>query len=836
MIRLAIGTLRRHRGSYLGTFVAAVLAIALLAGGGVLLASVLTAKPPADRFAAAPIVVSAPREVSVTTKTLKKDKVKTKVKTERLTGAGTLPANLPERLRGVPGVSDVIADHAFPVRATTADGSPLRGRDDAPVVGHGWASAPVTPYTLTSGRPPGPGEAVVDGDLARRAGDTLTVTTKTGVRTLRIVGIAEPAGSDALPAQGALFLADADVAAVSGLSGPTAVAVLTATDADVAAVERALRAVVGNADVRTGDDRVRADLPGALPDYIGPISIFGFVIGITAFAAVFVLTGTVTLSVRQRLRELALLRTIGATPRQLRRLLGLESIALAMLAALPGAPLGLVVAELVAERFRDLGTVPAQFEVGAYPAVLIAAAFVGVVVTYVGARIAGRRAVRIAPTQALTETATAPTGGLAVRIPVAVVTTAGAIALLTFVPLGGPFGMGMSFLSTALVLCAIAALGPLLVRPLTGLVSRVLGVGGASGWLAGQLARAEARRVSAVAVPLVLMFAINAVMLLNSTLLTDLAADEQTARTAPATAQVSAPTGLPLATVDRIAALPGVTGAAATLPTRVVVEQGGKPEDYAAQGLRIAGAEPALDLAVEEGALGGSDSLAASSYVADQYGWHVGDRIPVWMADGHRVTLRLTAIYQRARGFGELVVPADLVAAHDPVGLASVVGLRYEGDVADRLRADFPGVRVTPTATAAPAGDAANQQGGWELLVVISLGFTAVAVVNTFAIAISGRRRELADLRLAGATTGQVQRLLDREALITVSVGLVLGAVVTGLVVGRFSLAQDGTFRVFVDAVTYLGMLGGVGALGLIAGALPGRILLGRPGPAVADV
>ena len=60
--------------------------------------------------------------------------------------------------------------------------------------------------------------------------------------------------------------------------------------------------------------------------------------------------------------------------------------------------------------------------------------------------------------------------------------------------------------------------------------------------------------------------------------------------------------------------------------------------------------------------------------------------------------------------------------------------------------------------------------------------------------------------------------------------------VVTGLVVGRFSIAQDGTFRVFVDAATYLGMLGGVGALGLLAGALPGRLLLRRSGPALADV
>src|SRR5262249_49331520 len=151
-----------------------------------------------------------------------------------------------------------------------------------------------------------------------------------------------PDGRDGLPAQGALFVADGEVTPISGLAGPTAIGIFPTPGADLPALRTALQSLAGDADVLAGADRVRADLPGALPDYIAPISIFGFVIGITAFAAVFVLTGTVTLHVRQRLRDLALLRTVGATPGQLRRLLGLESVVLAGLAALPGLPLGLV--------------------------------------------------------------------------------------------------------------------------------------------------------------------------------------------------------------------------------------------------------------------------------------------------------------------------------------------------------------------------------------------------------------------------------------------------------------------------------------------------------------
>ncbi|WP_328417568.1 ABC transporter permease [Micromonospora sp. NBC_00389] len=844
MIRLALGTLRQHRGAYAGTFFAALLAVALLAGGGLLLASVLTAKPPANRFAAAPIVVSGDRDVTlemVTTKQKKdKVKVKRKVKSERLTGAASLPADLAGRLGNLPGVAAAVADVAFPVQTGTPDGRPLRGADDAPVIGHGWASAPLTPYSLRTGEAPGPGQVVIDADLANRSGTTaggrLVVTTKTGVRTMLVSGVAAPAGRDGLPAQGALFFADSEVASVSGLPGPTAVAVLARPGTDPVALRDAVEGVAGKAPVLTGADRVRADLPGALPDYIGPISIFGFVIGITAFSAVFVLTGTVTLGVRQRLRELALLRTAGATPGQLRRLLGVESLLLAGVAALPGAPLGVVFAHVVAARFRELGAVPAQFVVQTNVIVLLAAAVAGMLVTFVGARIAGRRAVRIAPTQALAETANAPTGGLVLRTAVAVVTTAGAIALLIFVPLDGPLGMGMSFMSSALLLCTVAALGPVLVRVLTAPVSRLVGAGGATGWLAGLVTRAEPRRVAAVAVPLVLMFAINATMLLNSALLDELTAQEQAERTAAATAQVTAPGGLPLGVVERLTALDGVTGAAATLPTRAIVEQGGKPEDYATQGLLVAGTEAVLDLDLRAGTLPGTGTFAASEYVTGQYGWRVGDDVQIWLADGHQVQLRLAGVYARARGFGDLTLPADLVAAHDPRGLVSTVGLRYRGDVPDRIAASWPGLRLTPTLGAAPAGDAQNQQGAWELMVVISLGFTAIAVVNTFAIATAARRREFAGLRLAGATTGQLHRLVGREATITVTVGLVLGILVTAIVVGAFSTAQDGTLRVFVDAGTYAGMLGGVAALGLVAGAVPARVLLRRRSlPALSD-
>jgi putative ABC transport system permease protein len=299
-------------------------------------------------------------------------------------------------------------------------------------------------------------------------------------------------------------------------------------------------------------------------------------------------------------------------------------------------------------------------------------------------------------------------------------------------------------------------------------------------------------------------------------------ADQQAARTAPATVQVAATNapGLPLATAERVAALPSVTGSALTVGTRIVVDQEGKPEDYPAQGLRLSG-ESALDLGVTAGRLDdlAADSVAVSGPLAGQRNWRIGDRPTFWLADGTRATLTVVAVFEHWRGFGDLVVDAELVAAHDPRGLVGAVYLRGEPDLAG-----FPMLGAAGPGTA----EVRNQQAAWELMVAISLGFTAIAVVNTFAIATGARRREFAGLRLTGATARQLHRLLDREALITVAVALVLGCLISGVVVGTFSVAQDGRWRLFVDPLRYLGMVAGVGLLGLVAGAVPGRLVVRR--------
>ncbi|GIL31796.1 ABC transporter permease [Actinocatenispora comari] len=827
MRTLAFASVRHRLGGFVGSLLAVLLTVGLLTVSGLLMFSALTAGPGPDRFAAATAVVAKQRSVTLRTVTHKKDKTKVKSKTKPLTGAAVLPAGLARRLAGTEGVAGTVADTAFPVDLAVA-GRPVRGPHGSAVVAHGWSSAALTPYRLRAGTAPARGGVVLDASFGARPGERVTVATKTGTHRLRVTGIAAPRGADALANQGAVFVADDAVAALSGLAGPTAVAVRAAPGVSADTLARRLgHRVPHGLSVFTGDERIAADLPGATISYVGAVSVFGIMLGVTGFTAVFVLVGAISLVARRRLRELALLRTVGATPAQLRRLLGAETALVALLAGVPGAVCGALAADAVAQRFRDAGVVPAQFPVRINVGVLLAAVAAGIAISVLSGALAARRATTIAPTEALRETVTAPAGGIAVRIVAAVVTAAGAAGVLVFVPLRSNLGIGMSFVAAALLMCAVAAAGPLLARLLGAALGAVFGRGGATGRLAAATTRTQARRVAAVALPLALMVAITVTLLGTSTLTGQVAQHQQAQRSAGADWQLAQRTGsgVPLGVAERLAGLPGATGVAATLPSTIMIDDHGKPEHHSAQGLYSAGT-PALRLGVTAGRLG--TGMAVGADLAAGQGWHVGDRVRIWLADASTASLRIDAVYQRVAGFGEVVLPAKLVAAHDPRGLVGAMYLRGDAGLAATVTHRYPQLTVIAAQRTVAVPGIETQQAAFDALTVILLGFIAISVANTFAMAALGRRREFADLRLAGATARQVHTLAVRETLIAVCLGLLLGCAVTAAVVGAYGLAQDARWHLVVDPAGYAAVIGGTGLLGLVAGIVPTRLLVRR--------
>ena len=233
--------------------------------------------------------------------------------------------------------------------------------------------------------------------------------------------------------------------------------------------------------------------------------------------------------------------------------------------------------------------------------------------------------------------------------------------------------------------------------------------------------------------------------------------------------------GIPHAVHDAAKALPGVRDVTAVKRTTVVMPVWNLDtslQSLAAQG--VSGVSAAtLDPKVTAGSLAGLDepgTVALSAMVA--HDTKVGDVRQLWLGDGTQVTLRVVALYERGFGFGDVLLPRDLVAAHAATALDDYVLVDGGADLSS-LTSQFAGVHI---ASADDYGRALSEQVRHDnlmgLIAVLAIaGFILVGVVTTLAVATASRRRELMLLRLVGATREQLMRALRLETAIVLGTG-----------------------------------------------------------------
>ena len=847
MARLAWAALRARKGIFVGTFIAATLAIAIIASSGLLMESALRGHSDASRFAGADAVITADRNVTIQFEKGAKHKLKSKSKTLK-EGAPALPADLAEQIGKISGVKDAIPDWSFYAQPIDLAGKPVLGRYGSTTLGHGWSSAILTPFALLEGHAPSPGEVVLDEDLADKAGAALNgeirITTSQGVEVFHLSGIVAPQKPAGQLDQGSLFFSTEDVARLASPT-PSAIGVLAEPGADRAALAEALRNNSGGAEIYMGRARGKAESPMGQTSYLGAVSLLGITGAVTVFAAIFVIAGTVSFSVRQRLRELALLRTIGATPNQLRKMLGQETLILTLMASVVGSPVGWWLSLFLKERLVGLGVIPAQFELRFSLLPFAAALVAGLLVTQAAAWLAARRSSQIAPTQALRETVDDKHALSPIKLALGLIFIAGGLAVLLFGPLGGGdgTGIGMGFIACMLFLIGATLLGPLLVKTIGGLIGLLIRkAGGVTGDLAASNTSIRADRIAGIALPLALLVALNGTMLLSSKLFDDISADQRKARLATdyeITAQGTP--GLPLSMISDIRALPGVEAVTATIPVSVMIREGGKLRTYQGQGLASeGGSSPTIELGVQSGELNvlADDAVAVSAELAQSQRWGLGDKIEMWLSDGVKAKLRIVAVYGLSRGLGDMLLPGKLAEAHGRNGMAGAMYVQsalgsvgaLTSEALAGLRQQWPMVGVINQEESALKSSSAvsSQQAAFDLLVGITILFTAIAVFNTFAIATSTRASEFADLRLAGTTFGQIRRMLRWESLVITILGVLIGCVIMHVILGILGLAQDGEWHWTIDVRTYISLLAGAVLLGLLANILPARQTIQR--------
>ena len=358
-------------------------------------------------------------------------------------------SSLTTRLAALPGVRAAIGDVSVPARL---------GR--RATVAHGWASARLTPYVLTAGRPPAGADEVVTG-YRTQLGARLRLASTEPTSTVTVVGVARarhPVGG-----QAALFLTDAEAARLAGHPGRVdAIAVLAGPGFDVSR----LRGAAPGAQVSTGAARGRAEHPELEQRRATLIPVTAAFGGLALFIAMFVVASTMGLSIQQREREIALLRAVTATPGQIRRMIAWEAAIVALAGSAIGVWPGIVLGRTLGHALVRHCIAPRDFEVTAdwIPA---AAAIVGAVATTLLAVLAaGRRAARVPPTLALSDAAVEPRLLGPGRIIGGLLALAGAVPLFTVSTTTSTpeTAAATSELTAICLVVAVGFLGPIVAR------------------------------------------------------------------------------------------------------------------------------------------------------------------------------------------------------------------------------------------------------------------------------------------------------------------------------------------------------------------------------------
>ncbi|MEU5757164.1 FtsX-like permease family protein [Streptomyces sp. NPDC047829] len=828
---LARAAVRFKPASFAGTFVVLMISALIVSACGILLETGLRASVPAERYAKAPVVAAADQYKYVVTGS-GEDREKEAVP---LPDTARVDAALADKAARADGVQAAVPDFTFPVRATGE--LPVEG---GVLTAHGWGSHAFTGSTLTAGGAPAEGEVVLDTDTARAAkagvGDTVVLQTAAGQRDFRVAGIATAGPADtSKEARPLAWFADSQASALAGHPGQAdAIAVLAKPGTDVDALAGSVKqALTGSgAQVHTDDDRGAIEDPGlayAKDTLFGIGGPFG---GIAALVAIFTAAGTVALSVGQRAHEFALLRAIGATPRQIRRAVAFEALLVAPLAGILGALPGIGLASWWLGQLQDRGAVPEAVPLHVSGIPLLVAVGAGLLTALGAGWVAGRRPAKTKPGQALAEASVERLRPGVVRTVLGVVALAGGAALTGVAAgstgdgaAGAALGVVMSFM------LAVGLLGPLVARLCTALFSLPLRGSGPTAWLAAANSRTNSRRLASAITPIALAVAFASTLVFMNTSERHVA-DEQLRAGITADHVVTGPAGLPVDAVQRAAHVPGVDAAVGLLNAQLLVPTGSGEfkalQGAAAQGVAGSAADLAevQDLGVTQGSLErvGTGRVAIGKNLADTADVGIGDRLPLYLPDGTGTRPEVVAVYDRGLGLPAVTMDRASLAGHTTSGFDSTLLVR--GGTQASLAALG---EVTDASGYAAEQSLDARTGAWmnNTMAAVLGGFAAVAAANTLVMTVLDRRRELGTLRLVGSTRRQVVRMLGWESLLVSASGVLLGTAIAAATLFPMMSGMTGEAP-YAPPLVYGSFAAAAGGLTLLAITLPARRALRR--------
>jgi putative ABC transport system permease protein len=705
--------------------------------------------------------------------------------------------------------------------------------------------SPFNPLALIEGSWPKHDEVVIDKSTAGkehfRVGQIVGVQAVGAVRRLRVSGIVKFGSVSTI---GGATLAGFDLPTAQQLFGkPGKLDEIAVASAPNVATDQLLQQIRGvlpaDTQVRTGAGQAHEDSKDT-NSFISFLQKFllGFG-GVALFVGSFVIANSLSITIAQRTRELATLRTLGASRRQLLRSIIIEALVIGAIAAVIGLFAGLALAKGLFALFDAVGFTLPNNGLTFETRTVVVSLLVGVLVTLLASLRPALRATRVPPIAAVREGSTLPESRFArFRLPASIVLAAlgfGGLLWGLFAPGLGTAGVLLFMLGgTLLVFFGIALLSVRLVTPLAGgLGWPATKIGGTAGHLARENAQRNPQRTASTASALMIGLAlVTLVSMLAAGIITSFrsSVDKIWKNADYAVTAQNNFSPIPIAAAQAVAKTPGVTAIADV--------RAGEARAFNHTSTLTAVNPPAsqmfqLDWKQGSGSvlatLGANGAFVDTGYAKDHH-LHIGSPIRLTFATGAQKTFTLRGIFDPPTGgspFGSVTISDatfDRFVAQ-PENLYSFVLMKGGQTDANRAALDRT-LKAFPNAKAATREKFVdNQISGLSsvlnvlyVLLALSVIVSLFGIVNTLVLTVFERTREIGMLRAIGMTRRQVRRMIRHESVITALIGAVIG-IALGIVLAALLIARVdfivlsvpfGQLIVFGIAAIFVGILAAI--------------------------
>ncbi len=714
-------------------------------------------------------------------------------------GAGTgerVPGSLLETIREVDGVQTAEGTLSGYAQLVDEDGEAI-SPTSAPTLGMTWSDDPdLNQWRLRTGRSPTiEGEIVVDALTARTAelqvGDRVTVLLQGPSMDATIVGVAGFGEADNLA--GATMVAfDPDTAQIAFDGRGMFDSILASSEPEVSS--QTLKSRV--ADVLPAGYQARTGVESAQQtagDVNDSLSIFNISLlvfaAISLFVGAFIIYNTFQILVTQRTRELALFRALGATPAQVQRSVIAEGAIVGIFASAVGLGAGFLIAIGLRELLKAFGVDLPSTTLQLLPRTIIVAFVVGVGTTLVSSIVPAVRASRVPPIAALRESQPTEYRGSRRRTITGTVITAVGVGILILGLFGGLSNAAAVVGTGALtVFIGVAALSPLIVRP----VARFLGaplprLAKMSGKLGRENAIRNPKRTASTAAALMIGLGLVAFVSIFAQSV-KASSDKILRETVKADYLVSSETFMGFS--QDVAGRMRSDGTFASVTPFRVGTFGIRGAAQQLQGVDTATVEDVIQIEMKAGSVAdlGDGEILVFEDQATTNGWDLGDAIDAEFARTGAQRLRIEGIYTDDRILGPYVVnlptyEQNFVAQLDFLVLARTapgVSQAEARGAADRVAEEFPSVKVEDQAQYRASQAALIDQlfGLVAALLGLAIWIAAIGIVNTLALSIYERTREIGLLRAIGMSRREVRSMIRWESVIIAVFGSLLGTLV----------------------------------------------------------